>query len=311
MVQFISNGRWLLALPCFSNWLTVITKYQLLIANSPAFMNFIIIGCGYVGYAVADYLYQKNTCVITATTTTPEKIPTLQKVAQKAIVLNGEDIEGLKSALQNQDTVLFSIARKGASTYQETYLQTANNLIQAIEDNTTVKQIIYTSSSSVYGDRGGSLVDEETPVQPSSESGKALRETEQILLSVSGEKLKVCVLRLGGIYGPNRELVKIYSRIAGKTLPGKGREPANWIHLDDIVGAIDFARQHRLQGIYNVVDDANFTRFEVIEKVCEKHNLEKVKWDLLSKSSRSSNAKLSNQKLKEVGYNLIHPQMSF
>ena len=276
-------------------------------------MNLIIIGCGYVGYAVADYLYynQKNTCVVTATTTTPEKIPRLQKVAQKAIILNGEDIEGLKSALQNQDTVLLSIARKGASTYQETYLQTANNLIKAIKDNTTVKQIIYTSSCSVYGDRGGSLVDEETPVQPSSESGKALRETEQILLSGSSEKMNVCVLRLGGIYGPNRELLKIYSRIAGKTLSGNGKEPANWIHLDDIVRGIDFARQHRLQGIYNLVDDAKFTRFEIIEQVCEKHNLEKVKWDLSSKSSRSYNAEVSNQKLKEVGYKLVHPQMSF
>lgn len=274
-------------------------------------MNFIIIGCGYVGYAVARYLHQKKTCVVTATTTTPEKILTLQEVAQKAIILQGDDIEGLKSALQGQDTVLLSIARKGGRNYQETYLQTANNLIQALEDNTTVKQIIYTSSSSVYGDRSGSLVDEETPIEPISEGGKALKETEQTLLSASSEKLNVCVLRLGGIYGPNRELRKIYSRLAGKTLPGKGKEPANWIHLDDIVRAIDFARQHRLQGIYNVVDDANFTRFEVIEKVCELHNLEKVTWDSSSQSSRSSNAEVSNQKLKKAGYQLIHPQMIF
>ena len=274
-------------------------------------MNFIIIGCGYVGYAVAEYLQQKKTCLVTATTTTPEKISTLEKVAQKAIVLKGDDIEGLKSALQNQDTVLLSIARKGKSTYQETYLQTANNLIKAIQDNTTVKQIIYTSSSSVYGNRGGSLVNEETLIQPTSESGKALKETEQTLLAALGEKLNVCVLRLGGIYGPNRQIVKIYSRFAGKTIPGNGQEPANWIHLDDIVGAIDFASQHRLQGIYNVVDDGNFTRFEVIEKVCEKHNLAKVTWDLSSKSNRSSNAELSNQKLKEVGYKLIHPQTIF
>lgn len=274
-------------------------------------MNFIIIGCGYVGYAVAGYLHQKKTCVVTGTTTTPEKISLLQEVANQAIVLKGEDIEGLKSALQNQDTVLLSIARKGGSSYQETYLQTANNLIQAVKGNTTVKQIIYTSSSSVYGDWGGSVVDEETLIQPISESGKALRETEQTLLSASNEKLNVCILRLAGIYGPNRELQKIYSRFAGKTLPGKGREPANWIHLDDIVKAIDFARQNKLQGIYNLVDDANLTRYEVIEKVCRQHNLEKIKWDFSSESTRSSNAKVSNKKLKAAGYELIHPQIIF
>ncbi len=274
-------------------------------------MNFIIIGCGYVGYAVAKYLHKKKTCVVTATTTTSEKISTLQEVTSQALVLKGENIEGLKSALKNQDIVLLSIARKGNSNYQETYLQTANNLIQVLKDNPTVKQIIYTSSSSVYGDRGGNLVDEETLIQPVSESGKALRETEQTLLAASNEKLNVCVLRLGGIYGPNREIRKIYSRFAGKTLPGKGKEPANWIHLDDIVAAIDFTRQHKLQGIYNVVDDANLTRYEVIETVCQKHNLEKINWDFSSESSRSSNAKVSNQKLKSAGYQLIHPQTIF
>ncbi|MDJ0775363.1 MAG: SDR family oxidoreductase [Mastigocoleus sp. MO_167.B18] len=274
-------------------------------------MNFIIIGCGYVGYALAEHLQQKKTCVVTATTTTPEKISKLQKVAQKALVLKGEDIEGLKSALQNQDTVLLSIARIGNSTYQETYLQTAKNLVRAVKDNPTVKQIIYTSSSSVYGNFGGNLVDEETQIQPTSESGKTLRETEQILLSASNEKLSICILRLAGIYGPNREIRKIYSRFAGKTLPGEGKEAANWIHLDDIVGAIDFASRHRLAEIYNVVDDANLTRYEVIEKVCAEHNLEKIKWDSSLKSSRSSNARVSNQKLKAAGYKLIHPQIIF
>ena len=274
-------------------------------------MNFIIIGCGYVGYRVAQYLHHKKKCVVTATTTTPEKITGLQKVATQALVLKGEDIEGLKSALQNQDTVLLSIARKGGSSYQETYLQTAKNLIKAVKDNTTIKQIIYTSSSSVYGDWGGSLVDEDTRIQPISESGKVLSQTEQILLSASNEKLNVCILRLAGIYGPNRELRKIYSRFAGKTLPGEGREPANWIHVDDIVEAIDFARKNKLQGIYNVVDDTKLTRYEVIEKVCEKHSLEKVKWDVSSASTRSSNAKVSNKKLKATGYRLIHPLLIF
>ncbi len=121
----------------------------------------------------------------------------------------------------------------------------------------------------------------------------------------------VCILRLGGIFGPDRELLKIYSRVAGTTLPGDGNEPANWIHLDDIVGAVEFARLHRLQGIYNVVNDANLLRREIIDKVCETHHLPKVAWDSSQQSTRLFNAKVSNQKIKDAGFKLIRPEMIF
>ena len=118
-------------------------------------------------------------------------------------------------------------------------------------------------------------------------------------------------MRLGGIYGPNRELVKIYSRVAGQTRPGDGSEPSNWIHLDDIVGAIEFARHYQLQGIYNLVDDANLLNREVIESVCKTHNLPPVTWDASQPANRNYNARISNQKIKAAGYKFIHPQMIF
>ncbi|MEO1763856.1 MAG: hypothetical protein AAFR83_18250 [Cyanobacteria bacterium J06629_18] len=53
-------------------------------------MNIAIIGCGYVGYAVAQYWKQNNDLVITATTTTPFKVDKLKEVAnQVEIVMNG------------------------------------------------------------------------------------------------------------------------------------------------------------------------------------------------------------------------------
>ncbi|MFH7030294.1 MAG: NAD-dependent epimerase/dehydratase family protein [Heteroscytonema crispum UTEX LB 1556] len=273
-------------------------------------MNIAIIGCGYVGYAVAKYWQQKMTLVVTATTTTPERISELQAVAQKVVLVHGNDAEKLKSVLQNQDVVLLSIAPKQANAYEETYLNTANTLVSVIKE-TSVKQIIYTGTFSVYGDQKGTLVDEETPVAPITENAKILNETEKVLLSASSEKLHVCILRLGGIYGPGRELVKIYSRVPGTTRPGNGEEPANWIHLDDIVAAIEFARQHRLQGIYNLTDDENLTNRQVIERVLEEHNLPKVIWDSSLKSNRPYHVKVSNQKIKDAGYKFIRPRIIF
>ncbi|MDM9383252.1 SDR family oxidoreductase [Chlorogloeopsis sp. ULAP01] len=274
-------------------------------------MNVAIIGCGYVGSAVAHHWQQKMTLVVTATTTTPERVPELQSLAQRVVTVQGNDPEGLKSVLKNQDAVLLSVGTKGSGTYEETYLQTAQTLVSALKQTPSVQQLIYTSSCSVYGEQHGALVDEETPVAPTTPSGKILSETEQVLLSASSENLRVCILRLGGIYGPRRELVKIYQRLAGTTRPGSGEEPANWIHLEDIVIASEFARRHRFQGIYNLVDDDNLTNGEIANRVCEIHNLPKVTWDSSLSSKRSYNAKVSNKKIKEAGYKFVHPQMLF
>jgi nucleoside-diphosphate-sugar epimerase len=273
-------------------------------------MNITIIGCGYVGSAVAKYWQQKMTLIVAATTTTPERVHELENITQKVILVRGNEEETLHNLLKNQDCVLLSIAPGRGSSYEETYLQTANTLIRALK-NTSVKQLIYTSTCSVYGDQNGMLVDEETPTNPINSNGEILKQTEQTLLSAINQNLHICILRLGGIYGPERELVKIYSRIAGQIRPGTGDEPSNWIHLDDIVGAIELARTQHLSGIYNVVDEENLLNRDVIARVCETHNLPPVTWDSSQQSKRNYDARISNQKLKDAGYKFTHPHMKF
>ncbi|MDH6098431.1 SDR family oxidoreductase [Anabaenopsis sp. FSS-46] len=274
-------------------------------------MNIAIIGCGYVGCAVAQLWQQKTNFMITATTTTPERVPTLQTLAHKVVVIQGHNREGLKSVLQNQNVVLLSLGAKGVNVYAETYLKTAENLVNLLPDIPTIKQIIYTGSYSVYGDHNGGWVDEQTPLRPTHERGKILQATEDVLLAASTDQLRVCIFRLGGIYGPNRELIKIFSRLPGTTRPGNGEDVTNWVHLDDIVGAIEFARQHYLEGIYNLVDDAYLTSRELLSRLFKKHDLPKVKWDNTATSNRPYNAKVSNRKIKEAGYKLTHTHIIF
>ncbi|NEU73512.1 SDR family oxidoreductase [Hassallia byssoidea VB512170] len=274
-------------------------------------MNIAIIGCGYVGYAIARYWQQNSSFIVTATTTTQSRVPALQSVAQKVVVVSGNDSEALQSVLQNQDVVLLSIGAKSANVYEETYLHTATNLVSVLRQIPSVRHLIYTGSYAVYGDRNGAWVSEETPVTPANSNGEILKGTEDVLLSAESENLRVCILRLGGIYGSDRELVKIFGRAAGTTRPGDGEDVTNWIHLDDIVGAIEFVRQHNLQGIYNLVDDAHLKSRELLDTLFAKHNLPSVQWDSSQTSNRPYNAKVSNQKIKDAGYQLIHPQMIF
>lgn len=274
-------------------------------------MNVAIIGCGYVGKAIAHYWRHKLGLVVTATTTTSERVTSVEEVAQKVAVVKGNDPSSLLSVLRGQETVLLSVGAKNANVYEETYLQTAKTLVSVLQQVPEVQQLIYTGTYSVYGDRNGEFVDESSPVAPANPNGEILSQTEQVLLSASSDNLKVCILRLGGIYGLGRELVKIFGRVAGTTRPGDGSDITNWIHLDDIVGAIELVRSQQLQGIYNLVNDAYLTQRELLERVCKQHQLPHVIWDASVKSDRPYNARVSNQKIKEAGYQLIHPQMSF
>lgn len=269
--------------------------------------NAVILGCGYVGKAVAPCW--RPHFRLTATTTTASRVSELESLVDRVVIVKGNDEAGVRSLLHDQHTVLLAIGAPSANAYEETYLQTAKTLISVLDDIPAVQQIIYTGSYAVYGDRAGEWVDETTPVRPANHNGEILAETEQVLLSALTPERQVCIFRLGGIYGPGRELAKIFGRVAGSTRPGAGTDAANWIHLDDIVGAIAFAQTHSLTGIYNLVGTVPVTTRSLLERVCVANHLPPVMWDALQPSLRPYNARVSNQKLRNAGYRFIYPEI--
>lgn len=271
-------------------------------------MNVTIIGCGYVGTEVAR-LWQQQQLTVAVTTTTPAKIPQLTEIADRALLVQGNDAVALQALLQDQQVVLLSIGARDRSLYEAVYLATAKTLAAVLKHNTSVQHVIYTGSYAVYGDHQGAWVTEESPIAPANQNGEILAETERVLLEAATDRLKVCILRLGGIYGPGRELIRIFGRIAGTTRPGDGSDASNWIHLEDIAGAIEFARLHQLQGIYNLVQDERLTTGELFDRIFTQHSLPSVTWDPTQPSNRPYNAWVSNQKLKAAGFQLKHPSI--
>lgn len=268
-----------------------------------------IIGCGYVGSEVARY-WKTNGFTVTVTTTKSDRISELEAISDRVLVVRGDDPTGLKTVLQNQDVVVLSIGAKTReeSIYRNTYLTTAQNLVHLLPEFPEVRQIIYTGVYSLYGDRNGDLVDETFPVSPTSIRSQILWETENILLSATTETRKICILRLGGIYGRDREIAKIFKRMAGQTLAGKGENISNWVHLEDIVGAIDFVKEKQLGGIYNLVCDEQIPRRELLNRVCQAHNLSAISWDE-QEINYPYNVRVSTQKIKDTGFQFIHPQL--
>jgi nucleoside-diphosphate-sugar epimerase len=281
--------------------------------HRPIFENIAILGCGYVGGALADY-WQERGHFVTGTTTNSSRGAALAETVSKAVVMKGNDLNAVHSLLEGQDTLVVSVAPTGsqeaaASTYETTYLETAKNLVIALSDAPNIRQVVYLSSCSVYGDRQGEWVDETADIDPVDSKSQVIYEAEQIILKAANDSQKVCVLRLGGIYGPGRELVNMFGGLAGMIVPGKGDRFINWIHRDDIINAIEFARLNELDRIYNLVDDSQLTIKEQVKLVCDAYGLPPVHWDASKSSPPRKSLQVNNHKLKAAGYDLIHPQI--
>ena len=281
--------------------------------NRRIFENIAILGCGYVGSALAD-CWQEQGHFVTGTTTSRNRVASLSETVSKAVLMKGNDFTAVHSLLQGQDTLVVSVAptayqQADEATYETTYITTTKNLVRALSQTPDVKQIIYLSSCSVYGDRQGEWIDETAHIGPLDHKSQVIYESEQIILQAANDRQKVCVLRMGGIYGPGRELVNMFGGLAGTTIPGKGDRFINWIHRDDIIGAIEFLRLNEIEGVYNLVDDSQLTIKEQVKLVCSSYGLPPVRWDSSQFSLPGKSLQVSNQKLKAAGYDLIHPQL--
>lgn len=264
-------------------------------------MNITIIGCGYIGASCATSL-RKQGHIITATTTTPSRIDHLTTIANKAVLLQGDDLKGMTALLKGQDAVILSVAAGRDGDYKTTYIKTTDTLSKALARSPSVQQLLYTSSSSVYGECQGDWVEESRPLAPLNASGVALCLAEHALLSSISPELELCILRLGEIYGPSREIINRLRNLNGAKVPGSGNNFTNLIHRDDVVNAISFALDRNLTGVYNLCNGVHISRKELYDSLCLKEGLQRVEWDVTQTPVHGGNRRLSMQKLKEAGF---------
>lgn len=264
-------------------------------------MNCLIIGGGYVGKACAQALRQQGH-TITVTTTRAEKLNELQAIAHRSLLLKGNDLQAMIAALMGQQIVLLSVAAHSVEDYIDTYLVTAETLAIALQQSSEARQLIYTSSTSVYGEREGEWVSETDTLAPLNAQAMTLCLTEQVLLSKVPSFVKLCIFRLGEIYGAGREIQERLKRMPKKSFPGSGNNYTNLIHLDDVVAAILLAIEKKFSGIYNLCNDFHLPRRELYDQLCQMEGLPKVQWDPSLPSLHGGNKRVSNDKIKREGF---------
>jgi len=116
-----------------------------------------------------------------------------------ADVLRPPTLSGLPVA----DTVLYAVGYDRASgvTMRDAYALGLQNALNALSPETG--KIIYVSSSGVYAQADGEVVDELSACEPKREGGKASLAAERQLAEHALGR-RAIVLRMAGLYGPGR-----------------------------------------------------------------------------------------------------------
>ncbi len=272
-------------------------------------MKVLIAGCGFVGERAADLLHAAGHEVI-GLTHSPESAARL--AAMKPWCIESCDISHRDAVIAlaakidpaSIDAVIHcaSSSRGGAEMYQAVYVDGMRHLVSAFPK----AFLCYTSSTSVYPQVNGETVDESSPAEPDRDTGRLLREAETIALNAGG-----AVARLAGIYGPGRSFV-LKNLLEGKAAiegnHGQGRL-LNQIHADDAAAALAHLITRRLHGIFNVVDDAQMTQRQCLERLCTIFGLKlpAAREPDPNRKRGWSHKRVSNTKLHATGWQLRYP----
>ncbi|RKS99333.1 NAD(P)H-binding protein [Flavobacterium sp. 123] len=192
-----------------------------------------ILGCGWLGLPLAKALLEKG-FLINGSTTSEEKILTLKNkgINPFLIRLDSQNVVGeMDRFLKGSTTLIIDIPPKLRGNSTEDFVGKIQNLIPHLE-NSTLKNVLFISSTSVYGENN-TIITEETTTNPDTEGGRQLVKAEALLQKNS--HFKTTILRFGGLIGEDRNPVKFLS---GRENIENPEAPINLIHQEDCIGII-------------------------------------------------------------------------
>ena len=263
----------------------------------------LVVGCGYVGEAAANAFHEEG-WEVEGWTARAESAANLSDRPYPVRGVDVTDRSAVSGASGKFDVVIHCVSSRGGDEeqYRRLYFVGAENLLSVFSQAT----LLFTSSTSVYPQTDGSVVDETSPAEPSHEKGRILRQTEEFVLAAGG-----IVARLGGIHGPGRSF--LVSRIReGTAVADPNNRLINHVHRDDIVSALLLLANQRAAcrgEVFNVVADEPIPARAACEWLSSR--LKKPLLPALAapppRKRGESNKQVSNRKLRALGWAPRYP----
>lgn len=267
-------------------------------------MKIVIAGCGFLGEAAAGFFLSGGHQVL-GLTASRESAEALGRRSSSGLVTGACDITrpvNVPGSWMEPDVLVHcaSSGRGGPDAYRAVYRDGLKNLIEAFRPGL----VIFVGSSSVYAQADGSWVDETSPAEPTTETGRILLEAEALALAAGG-----AVLRLSGIYGPDRSVLLRKYREGTAVLEEGGSRWINQIHRDDGAMAVVHSARLGLRGILNVCDNHPATQREVYGWIASHLGgpLPPEGPAVIGRKRGNSNKRVSNAGLRSTGWEPLYP----
>ena len=263
----------------------------------------LIAGCGYVGQATAD-LFHAAGWDAEGWTASKKSAATLSATPYPICQVDISNRDQVAERPGIFDAVVHCASSRGGGleSYRQIYWDGARNLL----DRFVGTKMLFTSSTSVYAQRDGSWVTEESETKPARETGRVLLETEREVLDRGGT-----VARLSGIYGPGRSALLSKFLAGTAIIDSENNRFVNQVHRDDIASALFLlvSGEWQERQIYNVVDNQPMLQSDCYRWLAQRLNrpLPPIRKLTEQRKRGDTNKRVSNAKLRSLAWTLQYP----
>lgn len=224
--------------------------------------RYLVAGCGYTGARLARHLLQRGPVV--GLTRSEASAELLEAQGIDAAVLDLDAAPTALPRLCGTPSVVFYLVppppEGGADPRLDAFLACLVG---------PPARLIYLSTTGVYGDTGGAVVDEEAPLQPTTDRARRRVAAERAVVRwCQAHGVGWTILRAPGIYGPGRLPIERLKR--GEPLIRHSEAGySSRIHVDDLVNALLLAgyAPRAVDRVYNVSDGNPTSMTEYFERV--------------------------------------------
>ncbi len=273
----------------------------------------LVVGCGYLGERVARRWVAAG-CAVLATTRRADRAAELEALGIEPAVIDVTDGQPAWQQLFARHgvpaTVFWGVGfdRHAGTTHRAIHVDGLRALLDALAVTSALPKprVILSSSTGVWGDEGGGIVDEATPPNPARDSGRVLVEAEALLAAHPAGP--GTALRFAGLYGPGR-LPRIADLVAGLPIPADPDSWLNLIHVDDAAAVVcAVAEADAARGLYVVSDGRPIRRRDWYGTLASAAGAPPPCWDPAAPRARGADKRVDSTLLRrDLGIRLEHP----
>jgi len=278
-------------------------------------MRVAILGCGYVGVALARQLSAAGHHPV-GVRRSDAGLAAVRDAGVEAVRADVTDADSL-AAVPDVDAAVFAASSGGrdAESARRVYVDGLRTAVDAFGTRSDPPaQFVYTSSTGVYGDHGGDWVDESTAPRPTTARTRALAEAERVARERPAEHgMAGRVVRFAGLYGPDRYRIERY--LDGPVVEGY----VNLLHREDAAGAVRFALTETAEPVLLAVDNEPVARPALAAWLADACGVPRP--DVATRSARldagadgesarrrlATDKRASNRLLRSLGYAFAYP----